>query len=708
MHQPYYIDPLTMRASMPWVRLHGIKSYYDMVRILDEFPAIRATFNLVPSFLKQLLLYIDNSVKDTFMEYSLKPASDLTENERRFILANFFMMNWETIIAPHKGYQRLLEKRGRHVDSQIINDAVKKFSDEDMRDLQAWFNLGWFGFKAEEDFEELKELKKKGRGFSEDEKNRIINIQSEVLKKIIPAYKAAEERGQIEITTSPFYHPIMPLVYNTEFARRALPDNPMPERFSSPEDADSQIRLSIEFHEQIFGRRPKGMWPSEGSVCPEIIPLLRGAGIEWTATDEGILFRTIGKKDKAGYLYKPYRAVYNDSGISVIFRDQGLSDLIGFTYSRNLQSAAASDLIHHLHEIRNTSSGKAPIVAIILDGENPWENYPNNGMDFLRHLYSELVNADGIETVRISDYLNENPPQDTIENIHSGSWINSNFAIWIGSYEKNLGWEYLKRTREALKEAEASGGYPASEISRCHDAVYMAEGSDWFWWYGDDFSSDNDAEFDRLFRLHLSTVYKILKMDIPSYLETPIIQFHEVKPERVPVGFISPVLDGKITDYFEWLEAGCIISGRHRGTMYKSERFLDEIYYGFDLNNLYIRLDPILNQELEEEITAEIVFFDDWEFRMVFPFGKKDVASYTLFKAGNGRIEKIKDIDRINYNRIIEISIPFSELNLKAGDAVKINIKLEKGEMEIERYPQKGFILLTVPDENFERIMWRV
>ena len=168
---------------MPWVRLHGIKSYYDMVRILDEFPAIRVTFNLVPSFLKQLLLYIDNSVKDTFMEYSLKPASDLTEDERRFILANFFMMNWETIIAPHKGYLRLLEKRGRHVDARIINDAVKSFSDEDMRDLQVWFNLGWFGFKAEEDFEELKELKKKGRGFSEDEKSRIINIQSEVLKK---------------------------------------------------------------------------------------------------------------------------------------------------------------------------------------------------------------------------------------------------------------------------------------------------------------------------------------------------------------------------------------------------------------------------------------------------------------------------------------------------------------------------------------------
>ena len=236
----------------------------------------------------------------------------------------------------------------------------------------------------------------------------------------------------------------------------------------------------------------------------------------------------------------------------------------------------------------------------------------------------------------------------------------------------------------------------------------MAEGSDWFWWYGDDFFSDNDEEFDRIFRTHLSNVYRILKNDVPSYLETPIIQFHEVRPEKVPVGFITPLIDGRVTDYFEWLEAGCILSARHRGTMYKTERFLEEIYYGFDLNKLYIRIDPILNIELEEDLKAEIIIFDNEEFRLVFPFGKRDVSSYKLIRAFNGKTEKIKDIESIKADKIIELSIPFSELNLKTGENVKINIKLEKNDIEIERYPQKGFILLTVPDENFERIMWRV
>ena len=642
------------------------------------------------------------------MEHSIKSASDLTEAERRFILTNFFMINWETAIVPHKGYLRLLEKRGRHIYHNTIDDAIKSFTDNDIRDLQAWFNLAWFGFKADEKYEEIRELKKKGRSFSEDEKNSILNIQSEILKKIIPLYKSAEERGQIEISTSPFYHPIMPLLYNTEISRRSLPDNPMPEKFSNPDDVSSQIRLAIEYHEKVFGKRPNGIWPSEGSVCPEIIQILHNSGIKWTATDEGILFKTIGKKDKAGYLYKPYKAIYHDKDVAVIFRDQGLSDLVGFTYSKNPQAAAANDLIQHFYEIKNALSGDSHLVSIILDGENPWEHYPNNGSDFLRNLYKGLSDAEGLETVRINDYLNENPPSDTLENIHSGSWINSNFSIWIGSYEKNLGWDYLKRTREFLKEAEGAGQYSLDDINKCYESIYMAEGSDWFWWYGDDFFSDNDEEFDRIFRTHLSNVYRILKNDVPSYLETPIIQFHEVRPEKVPVGFITPLIDGRVTDYFEWLEAGCILSARHRGTMYKTERFLEEIYYGFDLNKLYIRIDPILNIELEEDLKAEIIIFDNEEFRLVFPFGKRDVSSYKLIRAFNGKTEKIKDIESIKADKIIELSIPFSELNLKTGENVKINIKLEKNDIEIERYPQKGFILLTVPDENFERIMWRV
>ena len=708
MHQPCYIDPLTNRTSMPWVRLHGVRSYYDMITILDEFPGIRVNFNLVPALLKQLAAYTDNNIKDTFLEHSIKSASDLTEAERRFILTNFFMINWETAIVPHKGYLRLLEKRGRHIYHNTIDDAIKSFTDNDIRDLQAWFNLAWFGFKTDEKYEEIRELKKKGRSFSEDEKNSILNIQSEILKKIIPLYKSAEERGQIEISTSPFYHPIMPLLYNTEISRRSLPDNPMPEKFSNPDDVSSQIRLAIEYHEKVFGKRPNGIWPSEGSVCPEIIQILHNSGIKWTATDEGILFKTIGKKDKAGYLYKPYKAIYHDKDVAVIFRDQGLSDLVGFTYSKNPQAAAANDLIQHFYEIKNALSGDSHLVSIILDGENPWEHYPNNGSDFLRNLYKGLSDAEGLETVRINDYLNENPPSDTLENIHSGSWINSNFSIWIGSYEKNLGWDYLKRTREFLKEAEGAGQYSLDDINKCYESIYMAEGSDWFWWYGDDFFSDNDEEFDRIFRTHLSNVYRILKNDVPSYLETPIIQFHEVRPEKVPVGFITPLIDGRVTDYFEWLEAGCILSARHRGTMYKTERFLEEIYYGFDLNKLYIRIDPILNIELEEDLKAEIIIFDNEEFRLVFPFGKRDVSSYKLIRAFNGKTEKIKDIESIKADKIIELSIPFSELNLKTGENVKINIKLEKNDIEIERYPQKGFILLTVPDENFERIMWRV
>jgi alpha-amylase/alpha-mannosidase (GH57 family) len=726
MHQPMYKDPLSGRYIMPWVRLHSIKGYNDMLAILDGFPEVRQTFNLVPSMMAQIEDYTSGAASDIFLDLSRKPAAELTPDERAFILHNFFAANWDTMILPYPRYRELLEKRGRRISRDELSERQALFSTGEMCDLQTWFNLTWFGYAAREADADLRDLLKKGRGFTEDEKNLVLDRQLDLMRSLMPRYKEAQDAGRIEISVSPFYHPILPLLCDFESAREAMPGINLPgEEFRNPEDARRQIVSAISYYERVFGRKPRGIWPSEGSVSPEVLRIMAGEGLLWTATDEEVLLETIGKKRGPELIYAPYRVRLQDGddgdgGINVVFRDKSLSDLIGFSYSKSDPRAAAEDMVGHLHNIHRALDPRAGenLVSIILDGENAWEHYPDGGASFLSTLYSLISESDSLEAVTIGDYLENHPPRMNLGTIFSGSWIGHDFNIWIGRREDNTAWEMLARTRRHLEaEQQSRTDIEPADLEAAWEAIYAAEGSDWFWWYGDDFSSEFDAEFDRLFRSHLKQVYRLLGDGAPSYLDEAIVNVGAARPTEQPSGFISPEIDGLVTHFYEWVGAGSLDVRKFGGAMSVSETCVSSIYWGFDLNTLFMRIDTTIGPHDEElrDASISINFHGGQRTRLrLVPPGaessENEAGGRVVIERATdeGEWEYVGESDRMAMNKVIELAVDFSTLGLSAGDGVDFHVAIHKGPIEIERWPRSGYIEFAVPGEDFEASMWTV
>jgi alpha-amylase/alpha-mannosidase (GH57 family) len=722
MHQPYYKDPLKGEYLLPWVRLHGIKDYYDMVAILRDFPEIHQTFNLVPSLLEQIEDYTKNKALDKFMHHTLIPADSLTLEEKVFILHNFFLAHWDNMIKVYPRYHELLAKRGYHVTKKELDRTSRYFSKQDFLDLQVWFNLCWFDplFRERDPF--LIGLIKKDKNFTEEEKRLLIEKQMEILELIIPEYKKMEDLGQIEISTSPYFHPILPLLYDTSSARVAMPLVKLPhERFSHPEDVEEQISRAVLYHEKIFGRRSLGMWPSEGSVSQEILPLISKYGIKWIASDEGILSASLGipfDRDFSGITKNPeilYKAYLTDN-LSIVFRDHTLSDLIGFVYSKWDPKNAVDDFIARLHKIREGLSVNQGdhIVSIILDGENAWEHYRNDGRPFLLYLYERLSSDPLLKTVTMEEYLNNYPPKDRIKTLFSGSWINRNFAIWIGHEEDNTAWGLLSRTRRDLVEYEGSLPQVNREnVSEAWREIYVAEGSDWCWWYGDEHSTENAAEFDELFRSHLMKIYNLIGKEIPPDLLIPVIkEDRKFRPTVELTAFISPVIDGEVTNYYEWLSSAYLDVSKMGGTMHRAESIISHIYYGFDLKNIFLRLDTTrtLKDPQVSQITFTIRFLKPGGMTVEINCSPADgtVRAVLVREIGNHERHIEGKIPTIAAHDIIELALPFSLLNVKELDEVAFIIVVKRDDSELEKWPYKGYFSFNVPTPDFEAIMWQV
>ncbi len=721
MHQPYYKDDLTGTYILPWVRMHGIKDYYDMPAILKDFPDIHQTFNLVPSLLKQIQDYVENNAMDKFLVLTLKPAAELEYEDKIFLLKNFFMANWGTMVKPYARYWEFLDRRGQSVSEKDLGNATRYFSAQDYLDLQVWFNLTWFDplFKQNDPF--LKELLRKGSGFTEEEKALLVNKQREIMALIIPEYRRLADMGRIELTTTPFYHPILPLLNDTDLAKVAAPEIHLPaNRFAHPDDARTHIARAIEYHEKFFGKRPAGMWPAEGSVAEEIMPMLAEAGITWSASDEGVLARSLGihiERDFAGVmknpevLYRPYLAGTGDKRVSMVFRDHTLSDLVGFVYSKWDYKNAVNDLIDRFHRIRRGVSKGPHLVSIILDGENAWEYYQNDGRDFFLYLYDRLSREQGLKCVTVGEYLRDHPAQAEIPRLHAGSWINASYRVWIGHEEDNKAWDLLGRTRDALTDYMSANGDP-EKIAKAWEEIYIAEGSDWCWWYGDDHFSENDQEFDLLYRTHLMNVHRLIGQNIPDELHISILrEDRQALPTVELTAFISPTIDGLVTNYFEWLPAGYYDVSQGGGAMHRGPSIITHIYYGFDLKNLFVRLDP--SQSLQDEKVSELAFFVNFlsppglriEIRVV-PRDRRVTAE--LFRGKNGDRQQVAAIHNVAANDIIELAVPFEALGVKPNDEVQLFVTVERGGSEIEKWPYRGYILIKVPTEDFEAMMWQV
>ncbi|MCX6339155.1 MAG: glycoside hydrolase family 57 protein [Candidatus Aureabacteria bacterium] len=710
MHQPYYYDPLTKVSAMPWVRMHATMGYFDLISLLEEFPAIRQTFNYVPSLLKQIEEYTSGEVRDLFFEHTVKPAAELSQEEKQFILWNYFMVNWDTRLMRYPRYKELLYKRGTKIMESALPDLVSRFTERDLRDLQVWFNLAWFGFRACALYPELRKMKERGSGFTEDDKARLIEIQDDIFKKIIPLHKDAVRRGQIELTTSPYYHPIMPLLYDTDFARRAMPDVPLPDRYRYPADVEAQLSAAVAYHERLFGQKPLGLWPPEGSVCPEIVPLVAKQGIRWMASDEEVLFRSLRSRDRFSVLYQPYRIEHGNASIAMVFRDRELSDRIGFSYAHNDGKSASADFLLRLAEISKMVRTDDALVSVILDGENPWQGYPDGGEGFLRKLYEELSRGSFASTVQIGSYLEEHPPSEVIRNLHSGSWIDSNYGVWIGDKEDNEAWNLLGRARRVVRHAEESAPR-RKNLDAAREELYAAEGSDWFWWYGDRFSTDNDPVFDELFRTHLKNVHQLLGEEVPEALDTPIINLGRVRVAHEPKAFLKPTIDGRESSYYEWVDAGHYRAARSDTTMCKTEAFIKAICYGFDERTLFLRIDPLKREELRNDTDYHIHlhFTKPRECRISFSLNQKKIMNPEFklcHREASGRYGRRVSYTTIAIDRIIELAIPFRDLGFKKREEVCFYLQVKSGTLELERHPHGGYISFTVPAEDFELERW--
>ncbi len=711
MHQPYYRDPRSGQFRLPWVRLHGTKDYLDMVEMLKEFPAIRQNFNLVPSLLEQLVDYTGRGGTDVHLEMSRKRAADLDEQERTFILENFFLANWDHMIRPFPRFYELLEKRGTNVIRSDLPRSVKYFTDQDFLDLQVFFNLCWIDplFRSRDPL--LTMLVEKGRDFTEEDKDLVLARQAEILERIIPTYRDMAASGQIELSATPFYHPILPLLCDTEIARVAMPHVHLPRhRFSHPEDAERQVAMGLQYFESVFNYRPRGMWPSEGSVSDDVLQILSRQGVQWVATDEGVLAASLGRRlrDDGGSLLDPgalYRP-WSCRNVSVIFRDHALSDLIGFVYSQWDAVKAADDLVQRLLAIRSSLPADQPhLVPIILDGENAWEHFRNDGRDFLVRLYERLSSEDRLRTVTISDYIGTISRGEELTSIHPGSWINANFGIWIGHEEDNLSWDLLTETREALARFEQA--HPEKDLTEAWKSVFIAEGSDWNWWYGDEHATETEEDFDELFRLNLMQVYHEMGVDVPSQLFTPVLRLdREIAPAKIIRGFIRPTIDGMLTSYYEWYQGAELDVKKSGGSMHKAQSLISSIHYGFSEDTLYVRLDSAVPfSSLDPSLSVSLVTSRPFSIRVTCPLGGTPLRA-VLSEEVNGQWTPRKDIEDVAIGDIFEIGIPFADLRAAQNDEIDLFISVRRDADEVERCPWRGHITLTVPTPDFEAMMW--
>ena len=518
-HQPYYA--MDGKFMLPWVRFHSIKDYRDLPMLFKEFPKIKHNINIVPSLFLQIQQYINHQKFDRVQELTLINADHLSIDEKKEILFQFFVCNEKHLIKPYPRYYELFQKSKNE-------NAIELFTSQDFRDLQVWYNLCWFGNYARKE-KPIADLFLKGSNFSEADKSICLEYQLKIMNDILPLLNEMQKNSQIEISTTSFYHPIIPLIIDTNCVLEANPNNPKLEQpFQFPQDAALQISKAKEFYKNIFGFYPIGAWPSEGAVSNEALCLIADNNFQWVATDESILFAS---ENSTSGLEKYFPRKYNNQNkeITLFFRDHHLSDKIGFDYQNWYYIDAVNDFIYNLSNIRNAILNqygpdglRAAIVPIILDGENCWEYYENNGEDFLRELFNRLSVSNDFTTVRFSDILNDGSDKFLagLSNIRAGSWINANFDIWIGTDIHIKAWKMLQDARIAFENNRNK--LPEDIENEIINEIMIAEGSDWFWWYSPYNQSDNKKDFDILFRYHIENIYKLLSLPIPDEVNNPI------------------------------------------------------------------------------------------------------------------------------------------------------------------------------------------
>jgi alpha-amylase/alpha-mannosidase (GH57 family) len=706
MHQPDYGNEETGEVYLPWTRFHAVKDYYDMGALVEECPGLHLTINVVPSLIDQLQAYAQGAARETYAALTLRNARDLDERERLFLLRSFFQLPWKQMILPYPRYKELLDRRGTPDDRGEYRPALKRYTIQDYRDLQMWFNLSWCGNELRREAS-VAEMIRRGRDFSEADKTGLLELQAEFIGRILPLYRKLREERGVEISVSPYYHPILPLLCDTRSAREATPDLSLPAgSFSFPGDAREHILRAQKCFQEIFGAAPRGMWPSEGAISNAACELAHDMGLRWLASDEGVLLNSLRKSGQAGgapTLEQRCSAWQSPGGPALFFRDHALSDLIGFTYGRWNAEDAVTDFMQRLRGIHEAlpDDGRRYVVPVILDGENAWEHYPRNGADFLGLLYHRLTEAGFLRTVTFSEFLELEPRLEPVRTVVAGSWIYSCLATWIGHAEKNAAWDALSAARKTFTLHEQNIA-DARQRERAFQELMIAEGSDWFWWYGDDHQTENAVEFDSLFRSHLKNFYRLAGQPYPIGLDVPIKKADIRTQHRSPVHTISPRIDGIVTDYFEWLAAG-FATPSGGGAMHRVVRHLEKIYFGYDASQFYVRLDFTGGlKKLPPEVSVQISILSPAECRLTID------RSGGAWGCGAFAAPVPDQTPSAAGGKILEIGIPLRALELKEPDEIRFFVTLLENNREVERFPSIGYLVVPVDPFGLDPQEWVV
>lgn len=666
-HQPQYPKaPGTNVYEQPWVRLHGTKDYYDMAAMVKDFPGLKLTVNLTPVLLQQIEDY-NRGATDRHFVLAAKPAAALTESEKAEAHRRFFQVSGP-MMTP---FPRL---------SELKRKPLAQFSTQDWLDLQVLFHLAWTDpmFRANR---ALAPLMRKGRSFTEADKQRLLAEHKRIMARIIPLHRDLQREGRLEITTTPYFHPILPLLHDTALAKEAMPHAPMPAgRMRRPEDARFHVDAAVAYYRRLFGRAPRGMWPGEGSVAQAVAPAFKAAGIRWIATDEEVLARSLKLNLREGdqltrpdVLYQPYQV---SGGPAVVFRDRKLSDDIGFRYSKMKGEEAAKDLLGQLRAIAKTPAKGPRLVSIILDGENAWENYPDDGKAFLNALYRGLTTDKAFRTTTPSEYLARRTPKP-LPRLWAGSWIQASYATWIGEDEENAAWDLLIRARDAVEAYGDRAGRRDRRYLAAMGKIYAAEGSDWFWWYGQDQDSGRDAEFDEAFRRLLSSAYAEIGEKPPTALSIPLIQAG-AKPTREPKAYLTPTIDGVFYRQ-EWADAGSLFA--QGGAMNVGDQKVAALFYGWNKEHLFLAAQfngPVRPLTVHLGLPGKPGGVQKVEAGMVSHFeARLDPATQAGSLTAAGKAAAIKGFSAMAGRELAEFAIPWAALGVRSGEPVLLSLRAE-------------------------------
>lgn len=662
MHQPDYRGSDGV-MSMPWVFLHAIKDYYEMPWLLSQYKGLKATFNITAPLIEQLNLYKDPLVNDYFLSLWEMHPSKLDDEARAWLIKTCKSTQYETMIKPIAHFDTLYHQ--------------EHLSDEELIDFEMVFMLAWCGNYLRQGNTIVKEFFKKEKGFTQTDKAQLLKTLCTFVETILPFYARLQKEGVISLSTTPYNHPILPLLLDMQNAKRAnehttIVDNPM----SLREDAIEQVERSIALYEETFGTKPTGFWPAEGAVDEESIEIYQERGLSWIATDEAILFKSLEDQTRSR-LYKPYEF----NGMTIGFRDHGLSDLIGFNYRFKSGHDASEHFMQVVEPI--AMENEDATLFIILDGENAWEFFENNAYDFFTALYDRFSKTLWCKTVTM-DEVSKLENKGRLDKLAPGSWIHGNFDTWSGHNEKNRAWELIYQTR---RDTDNYAGVITDEVSEKIKFHFLAsECSDWFWWYGDDHVTEFGLEFDILFREHLISIYQLLHIQPPADLFKPIIS-HESTASFLlkPQASITPTIDGKHSSFFEWLGSGSIDESKHYSTMDRVRGPIEKIHYGHNDETVFLAFEGEMDSLEMSNLKLEVII--------------EETGEHLNFSIDINKSYNDMDIQLAIGERL---ELGFSKSHFKDYSAVHLRFEIVQGNEIIQTMPGYGALSIDMDETYIE------